>query len=343
MVALTVPEVWIASSNWKGWSSVGTVSRAYVRALESTPFHVHQISTPGFRAPFPGSFELSILRQAVSAYGVGGIVHDVSGLAARRDVSVVTLHDTRPFWWNGVVWGILRSALRASCRRARAVITYTEAMRAEVGKYLGPEALRKTRVIPIPMSPTVDVPRPESEYDVLWVGRAERRKHLTTFLEAVSRLPTSISVAILWSPSGWLDGEDPREIRRLISSERSRGRALTEIPSGIPETALDLLYRRSRCLVSTSDYEGFHAPPMEAYLRGVRLVLPRLPIYAETYPNADGVAFYEDADGLDTEMRGAVGASNTLRPSSRVVDAVSYTTTGRQLVELYESLSRTSR
>lgn len=109
---------------------------------------------------------------------------------------------------------------------------------------------------------------------------------------------------------------------------------LTMLPRQTDEQ-LVRLYRSAKVYVSTSTYEGWHAPPMEHYLRGGHLVLPRIPPYTEVYP--DAAVFYYRPGSVDDMGRALVEAVEApLRPPAEAVrKMVSLEGVGRKLLEAY--------
>jgi glycosyltransferase involved in cell wall biosynthesis len=277
-----------------------------------------------------------LIHQTLTSYRLPGVIHAIGSLGGRRDAAVVTMHDMRPFHRRVIPWGLQRSVLRRSCLRAKVVTTYNDTMRKELIEALGRRMAERVVPLPLPHGPGRPDYRLEPKFDLLWVGRAERRKHLPAFLAALRQLPLSVSAAVLWSPVGPSADGDPEDIERLLRQEIGRGRALTAMRSGISPVALDELYRQARVCVSTSSYEGFHAPPMEAYLRGTRLVLPRLEVYTEIYEGACGVHWYDRPDSLPSVISEALQSGGFV-PSDRVVRSVAFETIGRKLTAIYES------
>ena len=114
----------------------------------------------------------------------------------------------------------------------------------------------------------------------------------------------------------------------------------TSIRAYLEDEALDHLYRQSRCLVSTSSYEGFQNPVMEAYLRGTRVVLPDYghPL-GPLLLGADGVHYYRAGDS--TALRRAIHEATeagSFRVSDDVRRRVGFRTVGEQLRAIYEEV-----
>lgn len=64
----------------------------------------------------------------------------------------------------------------------------------------------------------------------------------------------------------------------------------------VTETELESLYKNTSCLVNISLYEGFGLPPLEAMLRGVPVVVSRIPVFCEVVGNC---GYYCDPHDID--------------------------------------------
>lgn len=331
--------VWLASTSWSGSSSIATASIGYWLAATEVGLRAKPVAEPFSMKALGGGYSPSLLVQSNTRYRLPGVVHAIGALAGRRDAGVVTMHDMRPFHRRRRPWDIQRGVFRTSCLRAKVITTYNEVMRAELTAALGQEVGERTVAIPLPHGEGHPFDRPSPDFDILWVGRAEKRKRLPLFLKTLRDVPLGRSVAILWSPVDPRLGGEVVDIDALVRIEAARGRRIVAMRSGIDAAELDRLYRVSRLLVSTSTYEGFHAPPMEAYLRGTRLVLPRLEVYRESYGGAAGIEWYDGLESLAPAIESAL-SGDRFNPAPSVVDSVSMKTIGNQLRAVYQVASR---
>lgn len=260
--------------------------------------------------------------------------HATEPNAALRGVDVVTLHDLYPFQGSGAAVHAFRAVIRSAARRAPRIVTLSGAIRSDVARFLGPVALRKTRVIPPPF-PTPELGRPAPEHDVAWVGSAEPRKQPERFLRTLAELSgTRLRVVFLCHTA-----PGARNDALQAALRAARGRHDVEwIGGSVGPEALDRLYRASRALVSTSRIEGYHYPVMEAWSRGTPVVLPDIPLYREIYGSVGGVYYFDPSGSFDRALREALDAGPH-GPDPRLLDAVSFPAVGRRLAELYRELS----
>jgi glycosyltransferase involved in cell wall biosynthesis len=198
--------------------------------------------------------------------------------ARRGQRLIVTVHDlafTRypelfPRNWRT----LFRAGMRATARRASAVLTPSSFTAMELREHTDVDAAR-VHVTPLaaslPADPAVDVdevldrlgvPRPY----VLSVGTLEPRKNQARLVRAYRRVAADHQHAlVLNGPDGWLDDE----LRRELAAEGAGRIVRTRDLSG---TDLDALYRGADAFAYVSLYEGFGLPVLEALARGVPTV-----------------------------------------------------------------------
>lgn len=175
---------------------------------------------------------------------------------------VQTIHDVR--WLAGLGarprWLMLR-ALRAGCRRARAVIApsaFTAAQLAAIARDARIEVVANG----------VDLPAPPTEVPgagghLLHVGHLERRKNLAVLLAALALLPAPDRPRLL------LAGADAGAGRRLRRLARSLGVAdRVDWPGRVAEADLPRLYAAARAVVVPSLHEGFGLCALEGLAHG---------------------------------------------------------------------------
>ena len=199
-----------------------------------------------------------------------------------HDLAILRHPDTFPIWHRA--YG--RAGLRATVRRAAALIALSEFTKRETVELLGVPADR-IRVVPNGVEPvfTSSGPAAEGEY-VLAVATLEPRKNLASAVEA-SRL-AGIELRVVGA-RGWGGVDVPGWIGFVGDSELARA------------------YRGARCVVYPSLYEGFGLPILEAMACGTPVVTSRGGATEET---AGGAAVLVDphdpaaiASGIDEAER----------------------------------------
>lgn len=170
-----------------------------------------------------------------------------------------------------------RCTLPDRVRQAAAILTLSEASKAEIVSTIGIEPDRIT-VVPCGVAPRYRDPMDDSEIQsvrdkyglatpfALTVGYIEPRKNLERLLRAVAVARSSADSAGLQlvhaGPQGWLSGELPQ----LIGSLGLRG--AVRFIGHVPERDLAALYRAARLTAYPSLYEGFGLPVAEAMASG---------------------------------------------------------------------------
>ncbi|MGA7860954.1 MAG: hypothetical protein WCB19_03755 [Thermoplasmata archaeon] len=327
----------IASQCWDTpEASFYTHSREVLAAALSAGVEARPMRLRSLRAIRTGGLVLPWARRWVDRYprGAGEVVHHIDQ-DAFIGIDVATVHDLGCFHDPSVAARFARSAVRAVTRRARRIVVTTRGTADELSTVF-PRA-PAADVVPVPhasVRPGLEQP---CRFDALWVGRNAPHKRAAEYVRLAARWPRlAFAMRLSASPSRPLmDGLGP-----LLPL-----RNLTLLTEPMTEAEMDALYRQSRVVVSTSTYEGYHRPPLEGYLRGCRVVLPRTEPYLSTYPE-DAVFWYSrgaaraDPESLDSALEDAIGRTEPAMPDSSVVRAVSYETTGAALRGVYEGASR---
>lgn len=104
---------------------------------------------------------------------------------------------------------------------------------------------------------------------MLFVGTLEPRKNLPRLLRAYSRLVRDGRIdedLVIAGPKGWGGADVATLVRDLGIGERVRA------TGSLPDQNLAQLYRRARCLLMPSLYEGFGLPVLEAMQFGVPVI-----------------------------------------------------------------------
>jgi glycosyltransferase involved in cell wall biosynthesis len=329
-------QVWVASDGWErpGYS-MHTYARRVLGAARAAGVRAAPLPVPHWTNSRHGGVVRPLLNQALRGYPphVGGIVHDTGVSGTFRGVSVFTIHEMVGFHEPVSRSWLSRFRIRQGIRRARRVVVVSEFLAEEVRREFGARVAERTRTVNVPFESTSDAREPP-EFDVLWVGTSEPRKRLELLLGALRAAP-SVRAAIRWKP--WPTRPD---LTRTIEERLRVTPNATSLTDYLDDATLDHLYRRSRCIVSTSSFEGFQAPLMEAYLRGTRVVLSDNGLYpGRLLRGRDGVHVYRDGDAADLGRAiGEAVAAGPFRVDAGVRDAVSYRTTGEQLRAIYEEI-----
>lgn len=142
----------------------------------------------------------------------------------------------------------------------------------------------------------------ESTYNldkyILFIGRVEARKNLTTLIKAFHKLKKSglsHKLAIIGG-MGWQHQEVLREIKRLdLQSE-------VVFPGYVPEEDLVKFYNAADLFVYPSLYEGFGLPPLEAMACGTPVVTSNTSSLPEVVGDAGIMVDPLDVDALADSM-----------------------------------------
>lgn len=243
-------------------------------------------------------------------------------LAAARRPLVATVHDLTLY---RMPWTLLPETradlerkLQPTIARARAIVTLSETVRAEIVEQAGAEpgavhaiwCAGRLDAAP-PGDPPVGVPRaveadrPRTIRDaspgdlpagvprrfVLHVGTIEPRKNVAALLAAWPRLRTRMPDApplVLCGKLGW--GQESTE--RALARARAEG--WLRWLGYAPDPTLRALYQRAAAVICPSVYEGFGLPLVEAMAAGAPLVCSDIPVFREVA--ADAALFVPPAD-----------------------------------------------
>ncbi|MHB8553550.1 MAG: glycosyltransferase family protein [Thermoplasmataceae archaeon] len=274
------------------------------------------------------------------------IIHDTRGDSVFRNVDVSTITD---LYWNQYKMDLTSNFLkipirlyqnyRRTLRLSKRVIILNSIFKKEINQFFGSKYNDKIKVIPVPFD-NKSVERNNSDkYDVIWVGSTDKRKQLPIFLDCVRCLPKSYNIAIKATRINRYISDNIIEIDDKIKAMRKDGRSIDVLRFTKSWGSLNDLYLSSKCLVSTSSYEGFHMPVAEAYLRGCHVVLPRSELYSSIYGDAEGVHYYNNKDDFPMIISEAVQYGR-FKPDQQIVNYLSFNHVGSMLKDVYEEAMR---
>ncbi len=200
---------------------------------------------------------------------------------------VVTIHDLIPMllpeYRGGPLARLYTGLVAASARGAAAIITNSEASKADILARLGIPAER-VRVVPLaagadyqPAAAALDA-AVRQKYDlppdyVLYLGGYDVRKNLHTLLKAYTYVRDGLGDQVPLVLAGRLPEKRSArfaDVSRLVE-EMNLGDVVRPI-GWIDEGDKPALYRMARCFVFPSLYEGFGLPLLEAMACGTPVV-----------------------------------------------------------------------
>ena len=186
---------------------------------------------------------------------------------------VLTVHDisfvAHPEWFRWKEGLRRRTLTRWSSRRARLVLTDSDASRREIVSYfsIAPERVRRIYpgAVTLPLQATL-----QRDPLVLFVGSVLNRRHLPDLIRAFKPIAKRHADARLE-----IVGENrtyPHQDLPAVVAAEGLGSQVS-IRDYVPDAELTALYGRARAFAFLSEYEGFGLPPLEALSAGVPPVL----------------------------------------------------------------------
>ena len=327
------PRVAIASEGWNvpRYRYVGThiYTEAMLAAARSAGVEAYPLPRRMFHGRRFGGLVGPLAYQLVARYDTPDVVHQATPFAS-PGVDIVTIHDIIPFRSQRLADRFFRIESILSMRLAKRVMVTTVWMGDEIRKIL-PGVREKLRVIPYPFETPPLHRQTPAPYDTLWVSRLAPHKDPDLYLRLAAAFPGQRFALRGSAAPGWESFAEALWARAPPN--------VTFLPL-LPEEERDRLYRSVPIIVATSRYEGFHAPIMEGYIRGMKVVLPFIQPYIEIYSGrgpSPNVFWYEPENVLSlADAFRHASETETRSPSEAIVERVSHATVGRQLKALYE-------
>lgn len=241
---------------------------------------------------------------------------------------------------------LLNTLLPWSARRARAVLTGSEAARRDLVRF-DPSLEGKVSVIPYAASAAFRPATPEAQaalcrsYGIrppyaLALGRPDPRKNLGRVIEAWRMVRARVDCRLV------LAGEAGVHVERALeplAAERASGEVLHL--GFVPADDLAGLYAAAACLVYPSLYEGFGLPVLEAMACGTPVVTSNVSALPEV---AGDAALYVDpydtaglAGALEQVLCDPALATNLRDRGLERASRFSWQETARRTWEVYET------
>jgi glycosyltransferase involved in cell wall biosynthesis len=253
--------------------------------------------------------------------------------------AILTIHDLSPWrdpaWHTGADRVRRRTPWLIRLRRAKFILTVSQAVRQEIITYFG---VRAERVRAIPLAASEDfrpVPdgHPERPY-FLFVGTLEPRKNLPVLIEAWRETKNDTGADLL------IAGRTRDDFVHIPPVHASEGlRYLGEVS----DAELPRLYSGALAFVYPSLYEGFGLPVLEAMQCGCPVITSRDPAITEVTGGA--AAIHASSVRKIAEGMRSIALETTLRRELRELGLArashfSWVNTARATRALYEEVLR---
>ena len=346
-------KVAIATESWPPYATDTSFyrhTRDVLAAVRLAGLDAYPLALSSNRGAKVGGLVRPYLRRHLGGYaeaGAGDLVHHVTQ-ESRRGVDVVTVHDTYAFHDTRFSDRFFRDAVRLAIRRAKRVVFTTQWSLEEAARRPEFAGMReKFRVVPVPhRTPPAGRSEGPARFDAVWIGRNSPNKNLPLYLALAVRHPAHrFAVRSSKSP-------DREALDREVAWKLAAAQNVASLPR-LSDDEMDALYRSTPVLVVTSNFEGFHDPAMEAYVRGAKVVLPRIEPYLELYRGGDAAnTYWYEPEWVERpfawdfgrsleRLSAAFGEAHAARaglPDARVVRAVSLEAVGEGLRAVYEEV-----
>jgi glycosyltransferase involved in cell wall biosynthesis len=298
---------------------------------------------PVVRALFEGRAVRAAAASARSRGTPYDLFHTGHLPAARVELPLSFLiHDLRDLTHHAAAWRrlVARRMLPRTFERARAVLTVSETMRAELTAHF-PAAEERIFVIPhggdhLPIRPRTPGPllpdQRSPDAPILFLGHLEHRRNPMLLIETLARHPELPPVVFAGAPK---QGEDLR-LRARARELGILGRVFFLGP--VPESDLPWLYSTAGCLVIPSRIEGFGIPALEAQRAGLPLAASRAGALPEVTAPGTPLFDAEDPESCARALQEALGApQHHLQRARDHADQFRWETSAEGLFEIWSS------
>ena len=245
-----------------------------------------------------------------------------ASVASVHDLSMKTMRQQRT-WKQNVVKNTL---LQNTVHRAAGVLCSSEFTRQELLSYY-PQLESRSQTVHL----GVEVPQQqewqqaqltqwqlEPQQYILYVGTLAPHKNLVPLIQAFALLCQQgyAGKLVLAGGKGWMYDDIFAEVVRLQLQQR------VVFTGYVQQDVLELLYHFADCFVTTSLYEGFGLPPLEAMIRGIPVLVSDIPVFHETVADCGLYCNPQQADDIaeklmllvsDNEKKAVLAAQGKLR------------------------------
>jgi glycosyltransferase involved in cell wall biosynthesis len=232
---------------------------------------------------------------------------------------------------------VARSVIGGAVKRASALITVSETVRAELAARAGrpPESIH---LVPNAADHLEVLPRaPGPDAPLLHVGHLEKRKNLELLLEALALAPELPRLELAGSEKNDERARLQERAAELGVSDRVR------FLGAVPDADLPGLYARAACVVLPSRLEGFGIPALEAMRARCPLAVSSAGALPEVAPDAPRFA-PDDAAGCAEAIRAALDEDErALDAAEQRAAALTWDASASALVEAWRLASAAQR
>ena len=229
------------------------------------------------------------------------------------------------------------AVVRAAAPRAAAVVTMSEASRAELVVDLRVDPAR-VFVVPAPgrpAGPVADVAALRERLGlggrrvVLNVAAKRAHKNQALLVAALELLDPDVALVLAGH-----DGGEAAALRELVAESPARERIVQL--DYVPDDELEALYALAACVALPTRAEGYGLPLLEAMQRGIPVACSDLPVLREI--GADAAVYFDPADAAGAAAaieRVMAEPGLAARGKARAAD-FSWESAARRHLEIYE-------
>lgn len=193
----------------------------------------------------------------------------------------------------------LRNWTLYSVRKAKKILTISQASKADIIKYYGIDSTRVLVTYPgnIKAKTKVEATRLKDKYGIqgeyiLYVGTLQPRKNLIRLIEAFYKVKNQAIKLVVVGKKGWMYEEIFTQVKKLgIEKE-------VLFTGFVPDEDLPIFYQKAKCLALVSLYEGFGLPVLEAMSYGTPVVVSKVSSLPEIAGEAGILVEPGDTDNI---------------------------------------------